>query len=338
MIIVMNSGAQQADIERVVDKVVEKGLKVHLSEGRFVTIIGVVGDKTLLTEVPLLAMSGVDKVVPITSAYKLASRQFRPENSVIDIGGVRIGGDNLAIMAGPCAVESREQLLESAWIVKNAGAGFLRGGAYKPRTSPYSFQGLEEQGLRFLAEARELTGLKIITEVIDSQSAPIVAEYADVLQIGARNMQNFQLLKAVGRLERPVLLKRGMAATIDEWLNAAEYIMNEGNYQVMLCERGIRTFETYTRNTLDLSAVAALKNISHLPVIVDPSHGTGHWKLVRPMAMAAVAAGADGLMVEVHPKPAEAVSDGMQSLNPENFIAMMSEVRSIAGILGRKTA
>lgn len=338
MIIVMNAGAAQADIDRVVNRVMEKGLKVHLSEGRFVTIIGVVGDKSLLAEVPLLAMNGVDKIVPITSGYKLASRQFRPENSVIAVGETLVGGDHLAIMAGPCAVESREQLMESAWIVKNAGANFLRGGAYKPRTSPYSFQGLEEQGLRFLAEAREATGLRIVTEVIDTQSVPIVDEYADVLQIGARNMQNFQLLKAVGRVNKPVLLKRGIAATIDEWLNAAEYIMNEGNYQVMLCERGIRTFETYTRNTLDLSAVAVLKNITHLPVIVDPSHGTGHWKLVRPMANAAVAAGADGLMIEVHPKPEDAVSDGMQSLKPENFTALMTEVRNIAGIMGRRTA
>ena len=338
MIIVMNAGALQTDIDRVVGKVMAKGLKVHLSEGRFVTIIGVVGDKNLLSEVPLLAMSGVDKVVPITSGYKLASRQFRPENSVVDVGGVLVGGDNLAIMAGPCAVESREQLLESAWIVKNSGANFLRGGAYKPRTSPYSFQGLEEQGLRFLAEAREATGLKIVTEVIDTQSVPVVAEYADVLQVGARNMQNFQLLKSLGRADKPVLLKRGIAATIDEWLNAAEYIMNEGNYQVMLCERGIRTFETATRNTLDLSAIAVLKNICHLPVIVDPSHGTGHWKLVRPMARAAVAAGADGLMIEVHPKPEEALSDGMQSLTPENFSALMTEVRNIAGIMGRKLA
>ena len=228
--------------------------------------------------------------------------------------------------------------MESAWIVKNAGANFLRGGAYKPRTSPYSFQGLEEQGLRFLAEAREATGLKIVTEVIDTQSVPVVTEYADVLQIGARNMQNFQLLKSVGRSNKPVLLKRGMSATIDEWLNAAEYIMNEGNYQVMLCERGIRTFETATRNTLDLSAVAVLKNICHLPVIVDPSHGTGHWKLVRPMARAAVAAGADGLIVEVHPKPEEAMSDGMQSLTPENFAALMLEIKGIAALMGRRTA
>ena len=335
MIIVMTAGAAPADIDRVVGKVTERGLKVHLSEGRFVTIIGVVGDKKLLQDVPLEAMSGVEKVVAITSGYKLASRQFKPENSVIDVDGVQIGGNKLVVMAGPCAVESREQLLESAAIVKQAGATFLRGGAYKPRTSPYSFQGLEQQGLKFLAEAREVTGLKIVTEVVDPQSVAVVAEYADVLQIGARNMQNFQLLKTVGRAGKPVLLKRGIAATIEEWLNAAEYVMNEGNYKVMLCERGIRTFETATRNTLDLSAVAVLKNACHLPIIVDPSHGTGHWKLVRPMARAAVAAGADGLMIEVHPKPDEAMSDGMQSLTPENFTALMTEIDGIAKVMGR---
>ena len=335
MIIVMTAGAAPADINRVVGKVTERGLKVHLSEGRFVTIIGVVGDKKLLQDVPLEAMSGVEKVVAITSGYKLASRQFKPENSVIDVDGVQIGGNKLVVMAGPCAVESREQLLESAAIVKQAGATFLRGGAYKPRTSPYSFQGLEEQGLKFLAEAREVTGLKIVTEVVDPQSVSVVAEYADVLQIGARNMQNFQLLKTVGRAGKPVLLKRGIAATIEEWLNAAEYVMNEGNYKVMLCERGIRTFETATRNTLDLSAVAVLKNACHLPIIVDPSHGTGHWKLVRPMARAAVAVGADGLMIEVHPKPDEAMSDGMQSLTPENFTALMTEIDGIAKVMGR---
>ena len=335
MIIVMTAGAAPADINRVVGKVTERGLKVHLSEGRFVTIIGVVGDKKLLQDVPLEAMSGVEKVVAITSGYKLASRQFKPENSVIDVDGVQIGGNKLVVMAGPCAVESRKQLLESAAIVKQAGATFLRGGAYKPRTSPYSFQGLEEQGLKFLAEAREVTGLKIVTEVVDPQSVAVVAEYADVLQIGARNMQNFQLLKTVGRAGKPVLLKRGIAATIEEWLNAAEYVMNEGNYKVMLCERGIRTFETATRNTLDLSAVAVLKNACHLPIIVDPSHGTGHWKLVRPMARAAVAAGADGLMIEVHPKPDEAMSDGMQSLTPENFTTLMTEIDGIAKVMGR---
>ncbi|MGL5514905.1 MAG: 3-deoxy-7-phosphoheptulonate synthase, partial [Sporomusa sp.] len=249
--------------------------------------------------------------------------------------GIFVGGTNITVMAGPCAVESREQLLESARIVKAAGAQFLRGGAYKPRTSPYSFQGLEEKGLEMLAEAREVTGLKIVTEVVDIESVPIVGAYADVLQIGARNMQNFQLLKAVGKCGMPVLLKRGIAATINEWLHAAEYIMSEGNYNVMFCERGIRTYEDYTRNTLDLSAVAALKNLSHLPVIVDPSHGTGLWKLVRPMARAAIAAGGDGLMIEVHPQPAEALSDGNQSLTPKNFQVLMDEVKAIAAVMGR---
>jgi 3-deoxy-7-phosphoheptulonate synthase len=266
----------------------------------------------------------------------LVSNDFKHERSVIDVGGVAIGGENLVVMAGPCAVESREQLLESAWAVKNGGAQFLRGGAYKPRTSPYAFQGLEEEGLKMLAEARELTGLKIVTEVVDVQSVGVVSNYADVLQIGARNMQNFQLLKSAGKAGKPVLLKRGLAATINEWLNAAEYIMNEGNYNVIFCERGIRTFETHTRNTLDLSAVAALKEISHLPVIVDPSHGTGLWRLVRPMSKAAIAAGADGLMVEVHPNPSEALSDGSQSLTPENFNLLMGEIRKLAPIMDRK--
>lgn len=336
MIIVMNSHASEEDLKRVVDRVTSLGLKVHLSEGRFRTIIGVIGDKKLITELPVEVMPGVEKVVSVTESYKLVSREFKPEDTVIDVGGVFIGGDHLAVMAGPCAVESREQLMESAYAVKNGGAQFLRGGAYKPRTSPYAFQGLEEKGLQMLAEAREETGLKIVTEVVDVQSVPLVSAYCDVLQIGARNMQNFQLLKAAGRAGKPVLLKRGLAATIEEWLNAAEYIMNEGNYNVIMCERGIRTFETYTRNTLDLSAVAALKNMTHLPVIVDPSHGTGRWKLVRPMARAAVAAGADGLMIEVHPNPAMALSDGPQSLTPENFNTLMRELTSIAALMGRK--
>lgn len=335
MIIVMCPEANQQEIDNVVERVTEAGLKVHLSEGRFRTIIGLIGDKSLMAELPLEAMPGVEKAISVTESYKLVSREFKHENSTVDVGGVLVGGSNLVVMAGPCAVESREQLFESAMIVKKAGAQFLRGGAFKPRTSPYAFQGLEEQGLQMLAEARERTGLKIVTEVVDVQSAKTVAEYADVLQIGARNMQNFQLLKAVGKLDKPVLLKRGLAATLNEWLNAAEYIMSEGNYRVIFCERGIRTFEDYTRNTLDLSAVAAIKNISHLPIIVDPSHGTGLWKLVTPMARAAVAAGADGLMIEVHPNPAKALSDGKQSLTPENFEAMMQQVREIATVMGR---
>ncbi|VBB08721.1 dahp synthetase i/kdsa [Lucifera butyrica] len=335
MIIVMNKQASQTEIEGVVARITEVGLKAHLSEGSFRTIIGVIGEKKLIAELPVEAMAGVEKAISVTESYKLVSREFKPEDTIIDVDGILIGGRQLVVMAGPCAVESREQLLESAFIVKNAGAQFLRGGAYKPRTSPYAFQGLEEKGLELLAEAREQTGLKIVTEVVDVQTVSVVSSYADVLQIGARNMQNFQLLKAVGKTDKPVLLKRGMAATLKEWLNAAEYIMSEGNYNVIFCERGIRTFENYTRNTLDLSAVAALKQVSHLPVIVDPSHGTGVWKLVRPMARAAVAADADGLMVEVHPNPAKALSDGPQSLTPENFSAMMQEIDTVARAIGR---
>lgn len=335
MIIVMSPEASKVEIDSVITRITDVGLKVHLSEGKFRTIIGVIGDKKLIAELPVEAMSGVEKAVSVTESYKLVGREFKHEDTIVDVDGIKIGGSNLAIMAGPCAVESLEQLLESAEIVKRAGAQFLRGGAYKPRTSPYSFQGLEEKGLEMLAEAREKTGLKIVTEVVDVQSAEVVSQYADILQIGARNMQNFQLLKAVGKIDKPVLLKRGLAATLNEWLNAAEYIMSEGNYNVIFCERGIRTFEDYTRNTLDLSAVAAIKNISHLPIIVDPSHGTGVWKLVRPMARAAVAAGADGVMIEVHPNPAKALSDGKQSLTPENFEIMMQEVRSIASLMGR---
>jgi len=335
MIIVMSPQASNEELQQVIERVEAANCKVHLSEGRVRTIIGVIGEKKLMSQLPLEAMDGVEKVVEVTESYKLVTREFKQEDTVIDVGGVLIGGENLVIMAGPCAVESREQLLESAQIVKAGGAQFLRGGAFKPRTSPYAFQGLEEKGLEYLAEAREKTGLKIVTEVMDVQSVAMVADCADVLQIGARNMQNFQLLKAVGRINKPVLLKRGMAATLNEWLNAAEYIMNEGNYNVILCERGIRTFEDYTRNTLDLSAVAAIKMISHLPVIVDPSHGTGVWKLVGPMSRAAVAAGADGLMIEVHPNPAVALSDGKQSLTPKKFNLLMKDIAAIAQVMGR---
>ncbi|QDR81067.1 3-deoxy-7-phosphoheptulonate synthase [Sporomusa termitida] len=338
MIIVMIPTATQTEIEQVISRVTGAGLKVHVSEGKLRTIIGLIGEKKLMAQLPLEAMAGVEKTISVTAGYKLVSREFKNEDSVIDVGGVLVGGPQLTVMAGPCAVESRDQLLESAGIVKAAGAQFLRGGAYKPRTSPYSFQGLEEKGLEMLAEAGAATGLKIVTEVVDIQSVAVVGAYADVLQIGARNMQNFQLLKAVGKSGMPVLLKRGIAATINEWLHAAEYVMSEGNYNVMFCERGIRTFEDYTRNTLDLSAVAALKNLSHLPVIVDPSHGTGLWKLVRPMARAAVAGGADGLMIEVHPNPSEALSDGSQSLTPANFRGLMNEIRAIAPVVGRRMA
>jgi len=338
MIIVMCPQATPEDIERVIARVEAAGLKVHLSEGRVRTIIGVIGEKKLINGLPVEALPGVEKAVSVTESYKLVTREFRHEDTIIDIDGVKVGGDAIAVMAGPCAVESREQLLAAATAVKDAGAKFLRGGAFKPRTSPYSFRGLEEKGLEILAEARERTGLKVVTEVIDVETVPVVGAYADVLQIGARNMQNFRLLQAVGKIDKPVLLKRGIAATINEWLNAAEYIMNEGNYRVMLCERGIRTFEEYTRNTLDLSAVAAVRSISHLPVIVDPSHGTGVWKLVRPMARAAIAAGADGLLIEVHPNPAEALSDGKQSLTPDNFAVLMREIAGIAAVMGRKAS
>jgi 3-deoxy-7-phosphoheptulonate synthase len=335
MIIVMEPEATQEQVQVIMNKLMELGLKVHLSEGATRTIIGIIGNKQLIAELPIEAMDGVEKTVSVTADYKLVSREFKPEDTIVDVGGILIGGSHLAVMAGPCAVESREQLLQSAYIVKEAGAQFLRGGAYKPRTSPYAFQGLEQKGLEMLAEAREKTGLKIVTEVVDVESVPVVSAYADMLQIGSRNMQNFQLLKTVGKTNKPVLLKRGLSATINEWLNAAEYIMSEGNYNVVLCERGIRTYEEYTRNTLDLSAVAAVKNISHLPIIVDPSHGTGRWKLVGPMARAGIAAGADGLMIEVHPNPAEALSDGKQSLTPKNFTLTMQEVATIAQVMGK---
>lgn len=336
MIIVMEPEATQEQVKVVMRKLTDLGLKLHVSEGATRTIIGVIGNKQLIADLPIEAMDGVEKTVSVTADYKLVSREFKQEDTIVDVNGIQIGGNHLAVMAGPCAVESREQLLQSAFIVKEAGAQFLRGGAYKPRTSPYAFQGLEQKGLEMLAEAREKTGLKIVTEVVDAESVPVVSAYADMLQIGSRNMQNFQLLKTVGKTNKPVLLKRGLSATINEWLNAAEYIMSEGNYNVVLCERGIRTYEEYTRNTLDLSAVAAVKNISHLPIIVDPSHGTGRWKLVRPMARAGIAAGADGLMIEVHPNPAEALSDGKQSLTPENFALTMQEVATIARVMGKE--
>lgn len=335
MIIVMSSDATSEQLETVKTKIVESGLQYHLSEGQVRTIVGVIGDKKTIRQLQVDVLAGVEKTVPITESYKLASRDFKREDTIVDVGGVLVGGGHLGIMAGPCAVESREQLIEAATAVKAAGANFLRGGAFKPRTSPYDFQGLAETGLKLLAEVGEMTGLKVVTEIIDVNAVDMHCSYADVLQVGARNMQNFQLLKAVGRANKPVLLKRGLSATISEWLNAAEYVMSEGNYDVILCERGIRTFETFTRNTLDLSAVAAVKELSHLPIIVDPSHGTGRWKMVRPMARAAIAAGADGLMIEVHPNPAIALCDGNQSLTPENFNSLMEDVRYLTKLVGK---
>ena len=333
MVIIMNADATAENIKNVIEAIQDVGLTAQIMEGAQQKIVGVIGDKSRMGSLAIDAMDGVEKTVEISKSYKLASREFHPQSTVVDVDGVKIGGGNLVVMAGPCAVESREQLFEAADLVKKAGAQFLRGGAYKPRTSPYSFQGLEETGLRYLAEARERTGLKIVTEVTEVEAVETVAKYADMLLIGARNMQNFRLLKEVGRTDKPVLLKRGLAATLNEWLNAAEYIMSEGNPNVVFCERGIRTYETYTRNTLDLSAVAAIKHLSHLPIIVDPSHGTGKWRMVKPMAFAAVAAGADGLMMEMHPNPAKALSDGPQSLTPENFSQVMQGLQRLSAFL-----
>lgn len=336
MIIVMSPASTQENLERVEEKITKTGLKYHLSTGDDRTIVGVIGDKKLIAGLQMNSFDGVEKTVRITEKYKLVSREFKHEDTIIDVGGLKIGAGHLTIMAGPCAVESMGQLMEASECVKSCGAQFLRGGAFKPRTSPYDFQGLAEDGLKMLREAADKTGLKVVTEIVNINDVEIIEKYADMVQIGARNMQNFQLLKEIGRARVPVLLKRGLSATISEWLNAAEYIMAGGNENVVLCERGIRTYETYTRNTLDLSAVAAVKELSHLPVIVDPSHGTGRWQMVPSMSRAAIAAGADGLIIEVHPHPEIALSDGDQSLTPENFRKTMEEVRSIARFMGRE--
>ncbi len=332
MIIVMKASANKQDRDEVLKRIRECGYKPHLIHGTTRDVIGAVGDdrgKLVLQSIE--SMHGVESVVPILQPYKLASKEVKREPSVIKISDtLSIGGRELIVMAGPCSVESEKQIIESAEAVKAAGAQMLRGGAFKPRTSPYSFQGLEEEGLKLLAKARQLTGLPFVTEVVNPETAELVAEYADVLQIGARNAQNFALLKKVGQLKRPVLLKRGMSMTIQEFLMSAEYIMSEGNQAVILCERGIRTFETATRNTLDLSAIPVLKEKTHLPVIADPSHGTGHFHYVAPMAYAAVAAGADGLIIEVHPDPEHASSDGPQSLKPAKFALLMARLQLFA--------
>ena len=331
----MKSGSQESEV-REVSKVLESlGLGVHISKGTERTIIGVIGDKRVLNDIPLELMPGVDKLVPIIESYKLAGRTFKPEPSIINVKGVEIGGRELVMMAGPCAVESRQQVFAAAEAVKKSGAKFLRGGAFKPRTSPYSFQGLEEEGLKILKEASEATGLITITEVISEYSVEIADKYVDMFQIGARNSQNFHLLREVGRSGKPVLFKRGSATTIDEWLNAAEYIMSEGNYNVILCERGIRTFETATRNTLDISAIPVVKSHSHLPIIVDPSHAAGRTQYILPLSRAAVAAGADGLIIEVHPNPRCALSDAAQQLSPEDFDSLCKDIGRIAEIVGR---
>src|ERR1700690_3755374 len=328
MIIVMKPGATKAEFNHVIEKIKEYGFQPHPIVGTERTVIGCVGDERSKTQLQSLEVApGVESVMPILKPFKLASKEIRKEKTVVKVGKYSIGGSQFVVMAGPCSVETREQILKSAEVVKKAGAQVLRGGAFKPRTSPYSFQGLEEEGLKLLAEAREKTGMPFVTEVITPTDVALVADYADMLQIGARNMQNFALLKEVGKIKKPVLLKRGMSNTVKELLMSAEYIMSQGNYNVVLCERGIRTFEDYTRNTCDLSAVPALKELSHLPVIVDPSHGTGVRSLIAPLSKAAVAVGADGLIIEVHPNPEEAYSDGAQSLMPKQFEKLMEEVK-----------
>ena len=335
MIVIMKPGASQEQLAGVVGRVENLGYQTHISAGQERTIVGIIGNGRPIDREQIERMAGVDRTVPILRPFKLAGRDMHPEDTIVNVNGVSVGGEQLVVMAGPCAVEGREVLLETARAAKAAGAHFLRGGAFKPRTSPYSFQGMGEEGLKLLVEAREETGLPIVTEVMEPQLVPLVAAYADVLQIGARNMQNFALLHAVGEAQRPVLLKRGMMSTIEELLMSAEYILSHGNHRVMLCERGIRTFEPYTRNTLDISAVPLLKQLSHLPVVVDPSHGTGHWELVAPVARAAIAAGADGLMIEIHPRPEEAMSDGAQSLKPNRFQNLMDQLQPIAAAVGR---
>jgi len=335
MIIVMKMGATDKEISDIVERVEDLGFRAHLSQGVERTIIGLIGDERPLSPESLELLPGVEKVMRVLQPFKLASRDFKPEDTVISLNGEEIGGRKVVVMAGPCAVESREQMREVAWAVKEAGVRILRGGAFKPRTSPYSFQGLGEEGLEILAEIKEETGLAIITEAMAPEQVPLVARYADILQIGTRNMQNYNLLHAVGESGVPALLKRGMMATLEELLLSAEYILSHGNWQVMLCERGIRTFEKYTRNTLDINAVPVLQGLTHLPVIVDPSHGTGKWQLVGAVAKAAVAAGADGLLIEVHPNPEEALSDGAQSLKPENFAKLMEELKRVAEAVDR---
>lgn len=335
MIIVMKLSATNADTKRVITRIRDLGLQEHLSQGEAQTIIGVVGDTQRIDRTGFEVLAGVERTVRVTQPFKLASREFSPAPTVIDVRGVKIGGTQTVVMAGPCSVESRSQILETAYAVKEAGAHILRGGAFKPRSSPYAFQGLGEEGLELLAEATAQTGLPNITEVMAPDEVSLVCEYADILQIGARNMQNYRLLQAVGKVNKPVLLKRGLSATLQELLMSAEYILANGNYDVMFCERGIRTYERYTRNTFDINAIPALKQLSHLPVIADPSHGTGKWDLVGPIAKASLAAGADGLIIEVHPDPTQAWSDGAQSLKTERFAELMTELSGLAAFLGR---
>ncbi len=336
MIVIMNPQATMREKSAVIAWAEDNGCTVHLSEGSERAVIGVIGNGRPLLREQAEMMAGVERVVPVLKPFKIASREFRAEDSSFPLGNHTVGGEELIIMAGPCSVESRSQIIETAHAVKEAGAHVLRGGAFKPRSSPYSFQGLGEEGLQYMAEAREQTGLPFVTEVMEPALVPLICEYADILQIGARNMQNYALLHAVGKSQHPVLLKRGMSSTIEEWLMCAEYVLSHGNTRVMMCERGIRTFETYTRNTFDINAIAVAKHLSHLPVIADPSHATGKWEYVAAASKAAIAAGADGLIIEVHPRPEEAMSDGPQSLKPEKFAKLVQEMKAIALAVGRK--
>jgi len=338
-IIVIKPTATEEDIRRIVKKLESRGLDVNISKGTERTVIGVIGDTSKISEEEenaIRVMPGIEDVMRILKPYKLASRDFKAEDTTIDIKGNVIGGKKIQVIAGPCAVESRTMIIDIAEKVKEAGASFLRGGAFKPRTSPYSFQGLGEEGLKYLAEARDKTGLPVVTELMDPRDIEVILKYADIVQIGARNMQNFRLLLEVGACDKPILLKRGFSSTIKEWLMAAEYIMSKGNQKIILCERGVRTFETATRNTLDLSAIPVLKQLTHLPVVVDPSHGVGKWDLVAPMSKASIAAGTDGLLIEVHINPEEALSDGEQSLRPDYFKKLMNELKPIAIAVGRE--
>lgn len=337
MIVVMKQHAAPEEVEAVVKRVEDLGYKVHLSRGEARTIIGIIGaDDYLIQQDTFEVLDGVEKTVRIMQPYKYASRDFAQSSTEIPVSDVNVGGEKIVVMAGPCSVESREQILETAHAVKEAGGSVLRGGAFKPRSSPYSFQGLGEEGLKYLAEAREQTGLPVITEVMSSEDIELVGDYTDIFQIGARNNQNYPLLKAVGKTSKPVFLKRGISGTIQELLMGAEYILSNGNMQVMVCERGIRTYETATRNTFDINAIPVLKQLTHLPVVADPAHGTGQWEFVAPIAKAAVAAGADALMIEVHPNPSKAWSDGAQSLTFERFGDLMQDLRSIASAVGRE--
>ncbi|MBU1708191.1 3-deoxy-7-phosphoheptulonate synthase [bacterium] len=335
MLVIMNREATEEQLRNVIDAIEEMGLKAHPIPGSMRTAIGITGNKGPLEPALFESLDGVVQAIPVSKPFKLVSRETKTENTVIDLGNTAIGGKELTIIAGPCAVESREQIFLSAEKAKAAGATILRGGAFKPRTSPYAFQGLGEEGLRFLSEAGKAMGLPVVSEVIDAESLDIAAKYVDIMQIGARNMQNFVLLKRVGKVKQAVMLKRGMSATLEEFLMSAEYILSEGNYRVFLCERGVRTFTDFTRNTLDISIIPAVKRLSHLPIITDPSHGTGRREKVLPMARASIAAGADGVMVEMHPEPEKALSDGFQSLYPRQLVTLCEELRRIAPIVGR---